>query len=100
MQKKGYGVSGAQCSKGKKYAEIEMKDPRRTFTSTVKVNNGEIKLMPVRTDRPIKKGNWKKAIRIIKKLELEAPVNFGSIIIKDFTNTGINLISTRKIEEA
>jgi len=91
-------ITGAKCSRGKKYAASELNDPRRIFTSTVKVSNGTIKLVPVRTDNPIRKNEWKKAKEIISKLNIEAPVKFGTVLKNDFTEKGIKLIAVRKIE--
>ena len=92
-------MTGAECHRGVQYAMSEISDPRRIFTSTVIVNGGEIRLVPVRSDRPIKKDRWKKAAEIVKGLETGAPVGFGAVIMKDFTEKGINLIATREIKE-
>lgn len=91
-------VSGQECSKGKKYAITEISDPRRIFTSTVAVRNGEIKLVPVRTSKPIRKAEWKSARGSIKGLSTVAPVGFGKVLMKDFTEKGINLIAARGIK--
>ena len=90
-------VSGHECSKGKKYAISEICDPRRIFTSTIAVSNGEIKLVPVRTSEPIRKGEWKNGRDIIKGLSIAAPVGFGEVLMKDFTEKGIKLIAAREV---
>ena len=90
-------IVGAECSRGKKYAISEIYDPRRTFTSTVMVKGGELKLVPVRTSKPIHKEEWTRATEIIKSLEITAPVKFGVVLKKDFTEEGIKLIATREI---
>ena len=41
--------------KGKKYALQELEDPRRMVTSTVRVENGFLALVPVKTAEPIPK---------------------------------------------
>lgn len=90
-------IEGNECLKGKKYALGEITDPRRIFTSTVKLNNGSIKMLPVRTDLPIRKKDLLKAGELIKDIVVEAPVPFEKIIVKDFIEKGINLIATREI---
>jgi CxxC motif-containing protein len=92
-------ITGAECHRGVKYARSEISDPRRIFASTVKVKGGEIELVPVRTDRPIRKGNWKKAAELVKELKVPGPVGFRDILKEDFTEKGINLIATREISE-
>ena len=91
-------VSGQECSKGKKYAISEICDPRRIFTSTVAVRNGEIKLVPVRSSKPIRKAEWKNGRDIINGLSITAPVGFGKVLIKDFTEKDIRLLAAREIK--
>jgi CxxC motif-containing protein len=91
-------ISSHECSKGKKYAVSEICDPRRTFTSTVVVRNGEIKLVPVRTSKPIRKAAWKSGKKMVKGLSIEAPVKYGKVLMKDFTEEGIKLITTREVK--
>ncbi len=66
----------------------------------MKVLGGDIEMVPVRTDSPIRKAGWKKAAGMVKELEVQAPVGFRDIIHKDFTENGINLIASRKIPKA
>jgi len=91
-------VLGQECLKGKKYAISEISDPRRIFTSTVTVKNGEIKLVPVRTSKPIRKAEWKSARNIIRGLRILAPIGFGKVLMNDFTEEGIKLITAREIK--
>jgi CxxC motif-containing protein len=91
---------GAECSRGVKYARSEISDPRRIFTSTVKVKGGGLSLVPVRSDKPIKKDRWKQAADLVKCLEVGSPVGFNETIKKDFTEKGINLITSRRVEKA
>ena len=91
-------VSGQECSRGNKYAISEISDPRRIFTSTVAVKNGEIKLVPVRSSKPIRKAEWKKGRDIINGLRITAPIGFGKVLIEDFTEKNVNLIAAREIK--
>lgn len=87
------------CARGKKYAISELVDPRRIFTSTARVTGGELDRVPVRTSKPIKKKEWTDAIKLVNELKLQAPVKFRKILVKDFLEKGINLISTRDIKK-
>jgi CxxC motif-containing protein len=91
-------VSGQECSKGKKYAISEICDPRRIFTSTVAVKNGEIKLVPVRSSKPIRKAEWKNGRDIIRGLSIAAPIGIGKVLIEDFTEKDVKLIAAREIK--
>ena len=88
---------GISCSKGKKYALSEAGDPRRIFTSTVKIENGEFKRAPVRSSKPIRKDDWKAAIDLVNGIKTKAPLGFHEIVWVDFMEKGTDLISTRNV---
>ncbi len=87
------------CSKGKKYALSEVQDPRRIFTSTVKIEHGDFKRAPVRSSKPIRKDDWKKAIDIVNNVKMKAPLGLHEKILIDFLEKDIDLISTRQISK-
>ena len=95
-------LSGHKCKKGEDYAFDEITDPRRVLTSTVVLNGAKIKLMPVKTDKPIKKEKIFEAMKKINKIKLDASakakkIKMGDILYSDFTENGINLIAGRDI---
>jgi CxxC motif-containing protein len=81
------------CKLGKKYAFDEIQNPRRTLTSTVILNGGQIKLLPVKTDKPIQKDKIFDAMQLIHKIKADAPIKMGDVIYRNFTENGINLIA-------
>ncbi|MBP2629067.1 MAG: molybdopterin oxidoreductase [Firmicutes bacterium] len=91
----GYIVTGHTCQRGEVYAQREITRPARVLTTTVKLNNGLFKRLPVKTDRAIPKEKIFEAMRKIKQQEVDAPVNMGDIIIRNILNTGCNIIATK-----
>lgn len=90
-------VTGNTCPRGKKYAETELTAPMRTLTSTVKIDGKREKLMPVKTT-PMPKQNMAKAMELINKMELHAPIKAGEILAHDLTHEGVDLIAGKTIE--
>ena len=90
-------VNSGKCPKGEKYATSEIENPLRVLTSTVLVEGMSLKMVPVRTDRPIPKGDILKAMEKIKKIRLNKPIHTGDVIVQDFLGTGANLIATREV---
>ncbi len=88
-------VSGEECPKGKKYAAAEIENPVRILTSTVLSEGLSLKMIPVRTDRPIPKPQMKKAMQEIKGIRITNPVRVGDVIIENFLGLGVNLTATR-----
>ena len=94
-------VSGFTCKRGEKYATKEITAPERTITSTVAAYSadGELSMVPVKSDKPIPKGKMDEAMKIINAQKVKLPVKAGSVILCDFVESGINLVSCKTVNE-
>jgi CxxC motif-containing protein len=88
-------VTGFQCPKGEAYARQEIEDPRRTLTTTVLAKGLELKLVPVRTSKPIPKTKLREAMAVCRKLVLTRPVKINEVLIADLLGLKTDLIATR-----
>lgn len=88
-------VSGNECPKGEKYASIEIEDPRRFLTSTVRAEGLNLKMVPVRTDRPIPKRDILKGAEYVRGLVVKEPLKAGDVVVKRFLGHKADLIATR-----
>lgn len=95
-KEKGYSVTGNKCNRGAEYAIKEMVNPTRILTSTVKVENGLLPRIPVRTDDAIPKTEIFTCMEKINKVVVKTPIKKGDIIIKDITK-GVNLVASRSM---
>jgi CxxC motif-containing protein len=93
-----YQVIGEQCKRGKDYAIQEVKDPRRVLTTTVKINFGTQKMLPVKSKNEVPKNLLYRCMKILSKVVVEAPIRRGDVIYKNIHDTGIDIISTRDME--
>ena len=91
-------VRGNLCPRGADYAEKELFNPERTLTTSVKVRNGEMPLASVRTVKPIQKALIRTVVARLKKMELEAPVEFGQVVIEGVEGTGADVVVTREVK--
>lgn len=91
-------VKGYSCEKGKKYAEVETVRPMRVLTSTVKINEGTLRVLPVMTDSEIPLDQMKEAMDLIRKIQVDAPVEMNQILVKNFLGTDANLIASRSMK--
>lgn len=87
-----------KCSRGLEYAISELTNPERIITSTVIIENGLLKRLPVKTDIPIPKGKIFIIMKEINKLVVYAPIKIGEVLIKNVSNTNANIISTRVMD--
>lgn len=90
-------VSGNECPKGEAYAVQEIENPTRILTSAVLTEGLSLKMVPVRTDKPIPKSKLMEAMGEIKNIRLKSPVKSGSVIVENFLNLGVDLLSTRNV---
>lgn len=90
-------VSGNRCKVGVEYAEKEISNPERTLTTTVKVKNGHLPLVSVRTNKPISKNKIFDTMDLLAKIEVKAPIKIGDPIVQNVFNTGINVVATKNI---
>ena len=74
-------LTGNGCPRGKVYAEAEVVCPKRVVTSTVRAENGEI--IPVKTDKPVRKEAIFEVMKIINKTTCKMPVALGDILVEN-----------------
>lgn len=92
-------VYGNTCAMGVEYAKKECTNPTRIVTSSVFVEDGEIDVLPVKTEKDIPKSKIPDCIKCLQGVVVKAPINIGDVIFKDVSNTGINVIATRSIRK-
>ena len=90
-------LTGYTCKRGIPYAIDECFEPKRTFTSSVKISGSDRRVLPVRTDAPIPKSLLMQAAEAINKIELKVPVACGDVIVENFLDTGVNLVSSMSL---
>jgi CxxC motif-containing protein len=91
-------VTGNECPKGEVYAVSEIEIPVRILTSAVLCQGLSLKMVSVRTNKPIPKARIFEAMAEIKKIIVNRPLNADDIIVKNFMGLEVNLIATRKAE--
>jgi CxxC motif-containing protein len=88
---------GYTCKRGLEYAQQEFYEPKRILTTTMRVENGFLPLVPVRTDKPILRDKINEAMQLIAEKEIKAPVKMGQILVKNILNTDANVIASRDL---
>jgi CxxC motif-containing protein len=90
-------VRGNECKRGEEYALKEMTDPRRTLITTVQIERGTLRRLPVRTNREIPKRSIFPCMEVINRVRVEAPVRIGQVIVSDILGTGADVVATRSM---
>ena len=90
-------ISGNKCKRGIVYAKEELTNPTRMICSTVKINGGIHKVVPVKTDRAIPEKYKFEIMKLINKVEVSSPVVMGDIVLENIFDTGVNIVITRNM---
>ena len=88
-------VKGNNCPRGRIYAESEVVCPMRVLTTTVKTDRGN--LLPVKTNKPIKRADLFDAMRIINGVTAKTPIKIGEVIISNIYD-GVDLIACATVK--
>lgn len=93
-------VEGNFCKRGEAYAKQEAVCPLRMVTSTVAlISKSGLSRLPVISSREVPKERIFDIMKEIYSIEVKAPINVGDIIVKNILNLGVDIISTREVEE-
>ncbi|WP_432662760.1 DUF1667 domain-containing protein [Wukongibacter baidiensis] len=92
-----YTVDGNKCPRGKDYGIKELTNPTRVLTTTVKIKDGLLNRLPVKTKEAIPKNKVFECMKIIDSIEIKTPISVGDVIVKDILNTGVDVIASRSM---
>lgn len=90
-------IEGHSCKRGEEYAREEFISPKRILTTTMRVENGFLPLIPVRSDKPIPKDRLEDTLKEIALNKLKAPIKMGDILIENVLGLDINIIASRDL---
>lgn len=93
-------IKGNTCKIGENYARQEVTAPVRIVTSTVKVENGVLPVVPVKTKSDIPKEKVFDVIKELKGIRLQAPVAIGQTVLADVCGTGVDVVATRDVAQS
>jgi CxxC motif-containing protein len=91
-------LTGYACKRGITYALDECFEPKRTFTASVKISGSDRRVLPVRTTAPIPKALLMQAAEALEAISLEVPVKCGEVIVDNFLDTDVKLVSAMTLE--
>ena len=85
-------VTGNACKRGEVYAKDECTHPKRTVTSTVRLEDG--RPLPVKTSVSVPKELVFEVMKEINRTTAKRGTRIGDIIIKNVCDSGADIIAT------
>ena len=86
-------VEGNGCPRGREYVIGELTCPKRPLTTTVRIEGGINRVIPVMTSCEIDKGMLFPVMKELAGVTVKAPVKRGDILVKNILATGADIIA-------
>ena len=96
-EENGYTVTGNSCPKGAEYGKKELVNPTRVITTTVAIEGGTYRRVPVKTAGDIPKGMIKDIMNEINKVVVKSPIKVGDVIIENVLGTGVDVVIAKNM---
>jgi CxxC motif-containing protein len=90
-------IEGNLCNRGVSYAEAECLNPSRVLTTTVRIEGGNIPMLPVKSARPLPKRLLFDCMKALNAVTARAPVSISDAVLENILDTGIDIIATRDV---
>ena len=90
-------VDGFGCRRGRDYAIAEVEHPERLLTTTVPACGLTVRMVPVRTSRPIPRDKLTQAMEAIRQARIRRSVKVGDVIIENLLGLGVDVVATREV---
>ena len=87
------------CPMGCALLVKEVTDPTRIVTTTVRVKNGSMPVVSVKTAQDIPKGKIFDCVETLRDVCVEAPVQIGDVILENVAGTGVDIVATGNVKQ-
>ena len=90
-------VTGFTCKRGEEYGREEVTAPKRMLTTTVKVANGALNLLPVVSKGLLPKEKIMDCVHALSKVIAMAPVREGDVVAANILGLGVDIVASRDL---
>lgn len=91
-------ITGNECSVGIDYANYDLNNQKKIFTSLVRIKgSNKFNVLPVKSSEPIDKRIWIECSKALSRIYVGPPIKLGDIVCKNILNTGVDILSCRTI---
>ena len=77
------------------YGKEELTHPTRIITSTVRAEGCLHSRCPVKTSKPVPKGQMAEVVAALDSVVLHAPIHVGDVVLTDVCGTGADIVTCR-----
>ena len=88
-------MTGYGCPNGIAYGKEELTHPTRIITSTVRAEGCLRSRCPVKTSKPVPKGQMAEVVAALDSEVLHAPIHVGDVVLTAVCGTGADIVTCR-----
>jgi len=90
-------IRGQNCARGRDYALAEATNPLRMLTTTVRVRDGVLPLLPVVSSKPLPKDSVAVGVRLLSEIVVDAPVKAGQVVCEKLLGLDVDIRASRDV---
>jgi len=90
-------VTGNRCDRGREFAQQEAALPSRVLTTTISVEGGACRRLPIRSSAPVPKHLAPRWLELAKRLQAQAPIELGEVLLRDALGTGTDIVAAKSV---
>lgn len=92
-----YSIKGNRCRRGEQFVLQEITLPSRILTTTIPVEGGICKRLPVRSSAPVPKQLAAQWLKAVKELSIQAPVALGDVLLNNAQGTNTDVLAAKSV---
>ena len=93
-----YKETGNGCPNGIAYGKEELNHPTRIITRTVRAEGGLHPRCPVKTSKPVPKGQMAEVVAALDSIVLHTPIHVGQVVVENVCGTGADIVTCRNMD--
>ena len=90
-------VKNNKCPRGLIYGKEEILAPKRVVTATCAIDSVLMDRIPVKSTGAVLKEEINGLLGELYRMKLKSPVKMGELIIRDYNNSGVDIVATRSL---
>ena len=90
-------VTDFTCKRGEEYGREEVTSPKRMLTTTVKVANGTLALLPVVSKELLPKEKIMDCVHALNKVTVTVPIREGDVVVTNILGLGVDIVASRDL---
>ena len=90
-------VQDNKCPRGLIYGKEEILAPKRVVTASCAIESVLMDRIPVKSTGAVMKEEINGLLTDLYRVKLQSPVKMGDVIIRDYKESGIDIVTTRSL---